>query len=503
MYDYFCKNVKFLEKSIKTVESDIKRYIDFGLIEKEYLYTRFLSYLVKCWCSAWILKLLYQKEQTIKTKDGFVTLKEPFTQSERDFILGQPSLKEKFINLLNISITKRYRSIDNFVIKLNASGQTKLKYSDLLEFINNYFDSALDDNPILINGQWLFEFTNDFKHLKIEIPDSNELIKERLKKENVLNIGFQLAIFKALFQIFFDLAVSPKTFERDNFKYLQQIKANTKNIEKRDYDKFKLNRESNFKITQQIRQDNVVKDLFKEEYKEYELALNEKLKVEFERRLQTEIENIKSQYEKSIILLVEGPSDKIIIENAWLKLFPQNADLPFAIMSVGGKMVLNTLLKEGIQFDKHPDRLYIGLWDFDEAFNEWNGLWNKNSDEIVTDETKGLTKKHKRFKAYAMLLPIPLHRRNIASRNFKGESLLSIELLFSDLIMINSGFSENISKIGNLSVIKIKDNKKNEFAANTVSFNISDFLEFRNLFENILNIMNTHNIRHTGNVGFL
>ena len=135
------------------------------------------------------------------------------------------------------------------------------------------------------------------------------------------------------------------------------------------------------------------------------------------------------------VLFTEGITDEMIVETAWSKLYPARK-CAFEIQNAFDRIFLRNLFSRdelGINF---PDRSMFALFDFDEAFDDWNGL--KKKLDLETDPCKGLSKQLKRKSHYAMLLPVPdieALKRQVLDGNGKpwgkgSASHLSIELLF-------------------------------------------------------------------------
>lgn len=193
-------------------------------------------------------------------------------------------------------------------------------------------------------------------------------------------------------------------------------------------------------------------------------------------------ENI-SNTSKSYILCVEGETDKIILENAWNKLHPTQP-MPFFIHICYADTQIKSLL-DRINLDSFIGKTFIGLWDFDSAYNQWNGLskgWKKMQEDI----SLGLLNKKAASPLYALLIPVPSYRTDYASKVLGAESALSIELLFKDRLL--SQYANTKHCLGGGSIKEMKNSKKVEFANKTNNFNAHDFEEFNKIFQIILDI---------------
>ncbi|MDY0036944.1 MAG: AAA family ATPase [Zoogloea oleivorans] len=104
------------------------------------------------------------------------------------------------------------------------------------------------------------------------------------------------------------------------------------------------------------------------------------------------------------VLFAEGITDEMILETAWSKLYPAKA-CEFVVQNAFDRIFLRNLFSRDELSVNFPSRMMFALFDFDEAFDDWNGL-KKNCD-IETDPCKGLVKQLKCKSHFAMLLPVP------------------------------------------------------------------------------------------------
>ncbi|KFI21277.1 hypothetical protein HW44_15770 [Nitrosococcus oceani] len=63
----------------------------------------------------------------------------------------------------------------------------------------------------------------------------------------------------------------------------------------------------------------------------------------------------------------------MIIECAWKKLFPAERR-PFEVQNAFDRIFLRNLFSREELKNNHPGRTMFALFDFDEAFDDWNGL---------------------------------------------------------------------------------------------------------------------------------
>ncbi len=165
------------------------------------------------------------------------------------------------------------------------------------------------------------------------------------------------------------------------------------------------------------------------------------------------------------VLFTEGISDEYILDTAWKKLYP-GEKRRFCIHNAFDRIFLRNLLSREDIRKNFPDRVVFALFDFDEAYDDWNGL---KGEDIISDPFIGLTRKLKDCSNFCMLLPVPknetIKKQVLNSENKpwgKGsESHLSIELLFYNGVEEDPNFSiHDISGGGKLV----------EFSGNKVQF---------------------------------
>lgn len=138
---------------------------------------------------------------------------------------------------------------------------------------------------------------------------------------------------------------------------------------------------------------------------------------------------------KGAVLFTEGITDELILETAWSKLYPRKK-INFEIQNAFDRTFLRNLFSRDELNKNFPGRMMFALFDFDDAYDDWNGL--KKKCDPVTDPHKGLVKQLKCECHFAMLLPIPTDdelKRQVLDASGKpwgkgSQCHLSIELLF-------------------------------------------------------------------------
>jgi len=99
------------------------------------------------------------------------------------------------------------------------------------------------------------------------------------------------------------------------------------------------------------------------------------------------------------VLFTEGITDEMILETAWSKLYP-TAERNFEIQNAFSCGFLRNLIKDSTLYQNHPDRTFFALFDFDEAYNDWNQL----GQDVQADPCQCLVKKHNTHESYALLV---------------------------------------------------------------------------------------------------
>jgi len=144
------------------------------------------------------------------------------------------------------------------------------------------------------------------------------------------------------------------------------------------------------------------------------------------------------------VLFTEGITDEIILEAAWSKLY-SGENRPFEIQNAFDCAFLANLLQRDELYRNDQQRVFFGLFDFDEAYNDWSRL--RGADE-QTDPCRCLIKKHARHEGYGLLLPVPTSSsiksqvlNTATGGTYRHKSLLTIELLFHDVPGLESHFA--------------------------------------------------------------
>ncbi|WP_400261927.1 ATP-dependent nuclease [Sphingobacterium sp. SG20118] len=193
------------------------------------------------------------------------------------------------------------------------------------------------------------------------------------------------------------------------------------------------------------------------------------------------------------IVFTEGITDKIILEIAWNKLYPDQT-MPFFIQDCFSASFLGMLFNGGDQtpdgiFIQFPQKKLIALFDFDQAgYSNWKRE-KKFPHLVELDPVKCLTRSNGQ-NAYLLLLPATQDQKimKLAIKNddetFEEKSHLTVESLFLNApSFIETYFSEEAMPGGG-TIYLFKGNKR-KFAENLKELDSVHFKEFIALFDKL------------------
>jgi hypothetical protein len=187
-----------------------------------------------------------------------------------------------------------------------------------------------------------------------------------------------------------------------------------------------------------------------------------------------------------VLILVEGESDVSILNTAWEKLYPNERRF-FEIRSALGAKNINITLNNDLVFDRAGSRRLVGLFDFDSAYDWWQGVWKSRRTEVVNDPAQGLVGRHANRLGWTMLLPVPLHRSTYASSELAGNSILSIEFLFQDADIPAAWIGREPLPLGSERPYFMRS-QKSTFAEHIKQLSPGSFDAFRPIFERLRDI---------------
>ncbi|WP_082582789.1 ATP-binding protein [Frateuria sp. Soil773] len=194
------------------------------------------------------------------------------------------------------------------------------------------------------------------------------------------------------------------------------------------------------------------------------------------------IDSILSSADKNLVVFVEGDTDASILKEAYRKLYPSEP-IFFDVRSSYGDSALRTLLNTKGLFGRHPGKKLVGIFDFDRAFDQWKGVWGRESNIKTNLPSRGVLKKHDQEQGWALLLPVPDFRSSLASCELGGRSVLCVELLFKDEDHLPGLVQYVPLPATNATVPQVCDSKKVDFASHVTSLEVESFEAFRPIFE--------------------
>lgn len=166
----------------------------------------------------------------------------------------------------------------------------------------------------------------------------------------------------------------------------------------------------------------------------------------------------------------------------------QNLSCPFAIQNAFDRIFLRNLFSREELKNNFPKQKMCALFDFDEAYDDWNGLKKTQGEEI--DPCKGLAKQLLYPNHYALLRPVPgvaIVKRQVLDDTSKPwgrgkDSHLSIELLFFKEEWIGEWFARRNASAG-AEIIECSGDKV-KFAKDVVpTLDAACFEVFRPMFD--------------------
>ncbi|MHC2216637.1 ATP-dependent nuclease [Rhizobium leguminosarum] len=191
------------------------------------------------------------------------------------------------------------------------------------------------------------------------------------------------------------------------------------------------------------------------------------------------------QFKKKPVFFTEGSVDPLILREAWDRLY--TTEMPFIPFYAFSCTYLSQLLRDDRIFNEMGEIPVFGLFDLDEAYDQWNGL---KGNEIQPDLTAGKIKKIENRSAYAVLLPVPANtkiRSQIMAPDgtfFGGKSLCEIEHLFYGDPKTDAFFESKPTIGGGTTIVIKSDKQKHQFASEVIPTLDDHYFEvFRPIFE--------------------
>lgn len=215
----------------------------------------------------------------------------------------------------------------------------------------------------------------------------------------------------------------------------------------------------------------------------------------------SELSKVIDQLKKSTVFVED---EKInLYKIAWLKLqkikinstnfinlFEDKA--PFVINPAGGRNELQKKL-DMPKLDEYQGKIVIGVFDFDDAYNNFNGLSNTRWSTVAGNRQGCLYKNRTDYKnVFSILIPVPKNRSKYVTQN-ANNNYLFLEHLFKDSSLKKSNHFEKMESVGGGGkILKIKD--KSKLWISSLDFKENEFNNFKPLFDRINTLLNSVNI---------
>ena len=190
--------------------------------------------------------------------------------------------------------------------------------------------------------------------------------------------------------------------------------------------------------------------------------------------------------ENKPVVFTEGSTDAIILNEAWHKLY--KGEIPFIPIFALNCVLLKQLLQDERILKELDGNVLFGLFDFDDAYNEWNHL---KGTRLVTDPYKGMLIDVEGKNSFAFMLPVPeiekIEKQVVSNKmtkeTFCHKSKMAIEHLFYGDPITHPYFEEECMPGGGCLLV-FKESKKTIFAQEVVpKLDQKHFEVFRPMFD--------------------
>ncbi|WP_405326229.1 ATP-dependent nuclease [Leeuwenhoekiella sp. LLG6367-2.1] len=491
---------RIFKKSLKEAnEGDTREFIGIGKEYKALLLSVLLLQPDECKAKEFIVKKLGIKKIDDQVK---ITLKRPFYARKNGYDIDSVESKTRFwkaqgitlefldkLTLIKRGAIEQGRVRDEDYIYREDYGDEFIMYLDIEDFQNKFSEASPQDIFRGFDNLKTIEMLDDIS-IDLELLDGSKIGVDKFSDGQ-----FQSVYIYSIMELFKDrncitLLDEPDSFLHPEwqFDFLSQI----------------------FEITDQQSVNNHVlmtthSPSTLTTYKESHLnifEINDENKVVCHKMIKADIIHSLSsglisltQNEAKLninhflnntsgaVLFTEGITDEMIIETAWDKIYPGTKP-DFEIQNAFSCGFLRNLIKDEELYRNANGRKFFSLFDFDEAYGDWNQLGT----DLETNPANCLTKKYKTFESYAMLLPVPAIE-NISKQvlnpltggNYGKNSLLTIELLFSEVPSLDQYFRVDTQRTDGFRKF---NGDKVSFARDIVpTINAEHFEVFRPMFE--------------------
>lgn len=179
---------------------------------------KLLILLLGIWSEARLNKLINEYSE--------ITNSNLFTDLEKKLIKLNKQKIDEWKTIIELAFRKHYSIYIGQELTSNNLEVTNFKrYTGILDIIDNYLQSIIENRNKLAHGQWVCQLNDKGKILNT--PNVREL-----NNENVITLEKKYQILKYLTQIIHDLMISKRTFERDFTKHYSEIIERKKFIDK-------------------------------------------------------------------------------------------------------------------------------------------------------------------------------------------------------------------------------------------------------------------------------
>ncbi|WP_411820230.1 AAA family ATPase [Hyphococcus formosus] len=390
----------------------------------------FLDRLMACITGEFTPGSLYDREtQTYRLQIDVNRFREEFADTTPDEVFCQFNALHTLGMIENVAIPVRLGNQVEVTSRAFSDGQFQSIYLFAISelFKNRECLTLLDEPDAFLHPEWQHDFLNQVLQISEEAAKTNHILMSSHSASTIAaKVDTRLRVFEVNGQ-----AVAPA--ERDKGEIIGSLSAGLIS------------------------------------YSEAEAQLN----------ILHALENTEGP-----VVFTEGVTDEVILEIAWKKLFGDR-QRPFEIQGTFGCGFLGALLREESIYNDHPDRKFFGVFDFDEAYNNWN---SNNTEFIQQDVARGLVRRKQNHPGFFILLPVPpalTVRTQVINpqtgEHYRERSALPIEMLFHDTPGLEEHFCDDQSRPGNIRKLACK---KTVFARQIVpEIDAAHFECFRPLFE--------------------
>lgn len=218
IYGYHVANLRELEAALTNVARLARASIASRDPERNLrTLVRLYAFLLGSWAETRLQKLLHEEF-------GFI-------EAERDAILSARTQLQQWQNTVDLAFRKHYGVPTAELNARTLSVSVSARRDALQATLENDLRIIIEIRNKLAHGQWIYPFN--------DAGTAIESTKYQLiNQENLLSLEFKKAMIGHLADAVHDLAVSPRTFERDFDSHFKKLFQAQTNLAKRDYRKY-------------------------------------------------------------------------------------------------------------------------------------------------------------------------------------------------------------------------------------------------------------------------